>query len=96
MKEGINPIVYRVKGNFGKIYEVRSRLFFYTFKPQFRVIISDVDGTITKSDIFGHILPRFNIHYSHSGIAELYTHLYQKGYILVYLTSRNIGQAKNT
>lgn len=33
LKEGINPIVYRVRGNFGKIYEIKSRLFFYTFKP---------------------------------------------------------------
>ena len=72
LKQGINPIVYRVKGNFGKTFEIKSRLFFYKFKPQFRVIISDVDGTITKSDVFGHILPRFNIHYSHNGIAELY------------------------
>ena len=96
LNEGINSLIYIVKGNFGKEYRFNSRIFFYKFKPHNRIIVSDVDGTITKSDVFGHVLPRINIDWAHEGIAEFYTNLKKRGYIIVYLTSRNIGQAKNT
>lgn len=96
LNEGINTLIYIVKGNFGKENIFESRIFFYKFKPHNRIIVSDVDGTITKSDVFGHVLPRINVDWGHEGIAELYTNLKKRGYIIVYLTSRNIGQAKNT
>ena len=30
----------------------------YLWECYEKIIISDVDGTVTKSDFFGHILPR--------------------------------------
>lgn len=61
-----------------------------------KIIISDVDGTITKSDMLGHVLPRFGKDWSHKGIAKLYTTIKKNGYEFLYLTSRPIGQADMT
>ena len=48
----------------GKIF-----LWDYTTK----IVISDVDGTVTKSDALGHILPRLGLHdWSQPSICKLY------------------------
>ena len=59
-------------------------------------MISDVDGTITKSDVLGHVLPRFGHDWSHPGICELFTRIAANGYQILYLTARAIGQADST
>ena len=61
-----------------------------------KIVISDVDGTITKSDLLGQVLPRIGIDWSHEGICKLYTSIKANGSELVYLTSRPIGYADNT
>ena len=62
-----------------------------------KIIISDVDGTVTKSDIFGHILPRIGFtDWAHQGIANLYTNINANGYKLLYLTARPIGLSSHT
>ena len=66
----------------------------YDFKQ--KMIISDVDGTITKSDMLGHILPRFGRDWTHTGIAKLYTAIKKNGYEIMYLTARPIGMADET
>lgn len=61
-----------------------------------KIIISDVDGTITKSDMLGHVLPLLKLDWSHKGIAKLYSAIESNGYQLLYLSSRPIGQADQT
>ncbi|ORZ30013.1 Lipin/Ned1/Smp2-domain-containing protein, partial [Catenaria anguillulae PL171] len=60
------------------------------------IVISDVDGTISKSDALGLILPTFGVTYAHEGVARLYSSIAANGYLFVYLTSRGIGQAQAT
>jgi phosphatidate phosphatase PAH1 len=67
-------------------------LWHYTSK----VIITDVDGTITKSDILGQVLPFFGKDWSHPGVCALFRNLYNNGYKIVYLTARAIGQSSMT
>lgn len=55
------------------------------------MIVSDIDGTITKSDLLGHLMPFISRDWSHEGIAKFFTELHHRGYIIVYLTARNIG-----
>lgn len=57
-----------------------------------KTIISDIDGTITKSDILGQILNN----YIHEGVVKLYAEIEKKGYKIIYLTARAIGQYKQT
>lgn len=73
---------------------ISGRIFLWEYSK--RIIISDVDGTITKSDMLGHVLPRLGKDWSHKGIAKLYTAIKKNNYEFLYLTSRPIGQADTT
>jgi phosphatidate phosphatase LPIN len=57
-----------------------------------KLIISDIDGTITRSDIAGQLLTN----YIHSGVTKLFAEAYKRGYQFVYLTARAIGQYNQT
>ena len=45
----------------------------YLLKSTARIIISDVDGTITKSDIMGQIAPLIGKDWAQGGVAKLFT-----------------------
>jgi phosphatidate phosphatase LPIN len=60
------------------------------------VVISDIDGTITKSDALGHILNMVGRDWTHVGVAKLYSDIVANGYNIFYLTSRSVGQADTT
>ncbi|KAI8056705.1 Lipin/Ned1/Smp2-domain-containing protein [Syncephalis plumigaleata] len=59
-------------------------------------ILSDIDGTITKSDALGHLFTMVGKDWTHPGVAKLYTDIVRNGYHIMYLTSRAIGQADST
>jgi len=61
-------------------------VFFYSSTD--KLVISDVDGTITQSDIKGHVLPKLGISAHHTGVVELFHKLDQRGYKIIYLTAR--------
>ena len=61
-----------------------------------RLVISDVDGTITRSDLLGHMLPRMGWDWSHLGIATLFSNISDNGYDMLFLSSRAIAQASAT
>jgi hypothetical protein len=63
------------------------------------VVVSDIDGTITKSDVIGYIdtvqLGKYD--YTHEGICRLYSHLHgQHKLRFMYLTSRPISMLTAT
>ncbi|KAA1473419.1 LNS2-domain-containing protein [Dentipellis sp. KUC8613] len=60
------------------------------------IVISDIDGTITKSDALGHVFTMIGRDWTHLGVAKLYTDICRNGYKIMYLTSRAIGQADST
>ncbi|KAJ4330773.1 lipin Ned1 [Didymella glomerata] len=60
------------------------------------IVISDIDGTITKSDALGHVLNMIGRDWTHKGVAKLYTDIVNNGYNIFYLTSRSVGQADTT
>lgn len=61
-----------------------------------KIVISDIDGTITKSDVLGHVLPKFGNDWSHDHVCELMNKISGNGYKMLYLTARAIGQAETT
>ncbi|KAG7251116.1 hypothetical protein CRUP_012035, partial [Coryphaenoides rupestris] len=61
-----------------------------------KIIISDIDGTITRSDTLGHILPTLGKDWTHQGIAQLYHKVSQNGYKFLYCSARAIGMADMT
>ena len=74
----------------------RLRAYIYVVPPGARVVVSDIDGTVTRSDMLGHVLPRVGVDWSHGGIARLFTDVAANGYSLLYLSSRSIAQASAT
>lgn len=66
------------------------------WKHDVPIVISDIDGTITKSDVLGHVLTTIGRDWTHQGVAKLYTEISSNGYNFLYLTSRSVGQADTT
>ncbi|GIL98474.1 hypothetical protein Vretimale_3799 [Volvox reticuliferus] len=89
LKHGQNTIMYKVGAS-----ELRAYVYFLPWRT--RIVISDIDGTITKSDVLGHLLPAMGLDWSHPGIAKLLTNIRQNNYLIMYLSSRSIGQANIT
>ncbi|KAL3933842.1 MAG: hypothetical protein SGPRY_000105 [Prymnesium sp.] len=67
-----------------------------------KLIISDVDGTITRSDLIGHLpavraAARFTqCKQFHPGVPELFSMCEKNGYWVLYLTARPAGLATHT
>lgn len=68
----------------------------YFWKSTTPIVISDIDGTITKSDALGHVLNMFGKDWTHPGVANLFQDISRNGYNIVYLTARSVGQADTT
>lgn len=51
-------------------------------------MISDIDGTITKSDVLGHVIPAIGGTWAHAGVAELYTRIKNNGLDLECVSSQ--------
>lgn len=94
LKEGKNEIVYTVNSHLQGEQSLKGNI--YLWKWNSKLIISDIDGTITKSDVLGHIYNILGKDYNHPGIAKFYSQLVSNGYKIIYLSSRAIGQANLT
>ena len=68
----------------------------YLWTSDSKIVISDIDGTITRSDVLGQLMPMLGKDWSHKGITELYTNVSHNGYKFVYLTARAICQSGTT
>ena len=89
LKPGPNPMTFNVG-------RARCPAFMYLWSTNSPIMISDVDGTITKSDALGHLLNMVGRDWTHVGVAKLYTEIVANGYNILYLTSRSVGQADTT
>lgn len=68
----------------------------YKWKETDKVVISDIDGTITKSDLMGYIFPTIGKDWTQEGVTKLYKRVNDNGYKFMYLSSRAIGQSSMT
>lgn len=68
----------------------------YLWKSTTPIVISDIDGTITKSDALGHVLNMLGKDWTHPGVANLFQDISRNGYNILYLTARSVGQADTT
>jgi phosphatidate phosphatase LPIN len=89
LKPGANPMSFTVNKAICQAY-------MYLWRHDVPIVISDIDGTITKSDALGHVLTMIGRDWTHIGVAKLYTDIVNNGYNIMYLTSRSIGQADMT
>ena len=89
LRPGPNIITFTVKSRLQGEQKVSGKIFLWDYRT--KVVISDVDGTITRSDVMGHVMPRFGNDWSHAGICNLFQKIEQNGYEVLYLTARAIG-----
>ncbi|KAG2618764.1 hypothetical protein PVAP13_3NG079774 [Panicum virgatum] len=91
LKEGQNMVTFsfctRVLGK----QQVDAHI--YLWKWNAKIVISDVDGTITRSDVLGQVMPLVGRDWSHSGVARLFSAIKENGYQLLFLSARAIVQA---
>lgn len=94
LKKGVNTISFSVQSAYQGKAACVAKVFYWDYDIQ--VVISDIDGTITKSDAMGHLMTMIGKDWTHAGVAQLYTDISNNGYQFLYLTSRAIGQADYT
>ncbi|XP_047669578.1 zgc:123305 isoform X5 [Tachysurus fulvidraco] len=94
LKEGANNIVFSVTTQYQGTCRCEAAIYLWNWDD--KVIISDIDGTITKSDALGHILPQLGKDWTHQGIAKLYNKIHENGYKFLYCSARAIGMANIT
>uniref|UniRef100_A0A4W4HJW2 phosphatidate phosphatase n=1 Tax=Electrophorus electricus TaxID=8005 RepID=A0A4W4HJW2_ELEEL len=94
LREGANAIVFSVTTQYQGTCRCEAAIYLWNWND--KVIISDIDGTITKSDALGHILPQLGKDWTHQGIAKLYHRIHQNGYKFLYCSARAIGMADIT
>jgi len=94
LQPGRNSITFSVTTRYQGTSMCEANIFLWKWND--KVVISDIDGTITKSDVLGQLLPVIGKDWSQAGIAHLYNMIYRNGYKFVYLSARAIGQARIT
>uniref|UniRef100_A0A7N9AJZ8 phosphatidate phosphatase n=1 Tax=Mastacembelus armatus TaxID=205130 RepID=A0A7N9AJZ8_9TELE len=94
LREGANKVVFSVTTQYQGTCRCEATIYLWNWDD--RIIISDIDGTITKSDALGHILPQLGKDWTHKGIAKLYHKIHENGYKFLYCSARAIGMAAIT
>lgn len=87
--KGKNSLQYSV----GKSTVVANLFLWDAYPP---IVISDIDGTITKSDAMGHVMTMLGRDWTHEGVAQLFKEIKENGYNIMYLTARSVGLADST
>uniref|UniRef100_A0A3B3ZGL0 phosphatidate phosphatase n=1 Tax=Periophthalmus magnuspinnatus TaxID=409849 RepID=A0A3B3ZGL0_9GOBI len=94
LKEGPNEVTFSITTQYQGTCRCEGTIYLWNWDD--KVIISDIDGTITKSDVFGQILPQLGKDWTHQGIAKLYHSVAENGYKFLYCSARAIGMADMT
>ncbi|GKC60689.1 phosphatidate phosphatase PAH1-like protein [Tanacetum coccineum] len=91
LKEGQNMVSFIFSTRVLGVQKVDAHI--YLWKWNARIVISDVDGTITKSDVLGQFMPLVGKDWTQSGVAHLFSAIKENGYQLLFLSARAIVQA---
>ncbi|RWR76858.1 phosphatidate phosphatase PAH1-like protein isoform X1 [Cinnamomum micranthum f. kanehirae] len=91
LKDGQNLIAFSFSTRVLGKQQVDAHI--YLWKWNAKIVISDVDGTITKSDVLGQFMPLVGKDWTQSGVARLFSAIKENGYQLLFLSARAIVQA---
>ncbi|BHF60769.1 Lipin-3 [Sparganum proliferum] len=94
LNEGLNEATFTVTSKYQGT--VCCQCLIYLWKSTDKIVISDIDGTITRSDILGHLMPLVGLEWIHNGVTQLYREISQNGFHIMYVSARAIGQANAT
>nr|GMD89005.1 phosphatidate phosphatase PAH2-like isoform X1 [Ipomoea batatas] len=91
LKEGKNVVIFTFSTPMLGKQQVDAQI--YLWKWDTRIVISDVDGTITRSDVLGQFMPLVGVDWSQTGVAHLFSAIKENGFQLLFLSARSISQA---
>lgn len=94
LRPGKNVVAFSFASSLWGKQTVRAHLYLWSW--QAKIVVSDVDGTITKSDVIGHLAPMVGKDWNHAGIASLYNRIRDNGFELMFLSSRAVSQSAGT
>ncbi|XP_069809076.1 phosphatidate phosphatase LPIN3-like isoform X2 [Dendropsophus ebraccatus] len=94
LRKGANEVVFSICTKFQGTCRTRAQI--YLWESTDRIIVSDIDGTVTRSDALGHILPQLGKDWTQPGIVQLYRAIYMNDYKFVYCSARSVGLAEIT
>lgn len=89
LKRGANKLIFVVDDKY-----LECNIFYWD--NNIKIVVTDIDGTITKSDVLGHIFTVFGKDWAHPGVTSLFSNIKANGYEIIYLTSRSIGISTRT
>jgi phosphatidate phosphatase LPIN len=72
---------------------VEARIFFW--RHPLKLVFSDIDGTVTKSDVMGHVMTILKKDWTHDSIAILFNKFVAKGCKIIYITARPFSQVRH-
>nr|ATI22164.1 lipin 2 [Brachionus koreanus] len=94
LRPGLNEIKYSVTTALQGTTKINSYIFLWNYDD--KIIVSDIDGTITKSDVWGQVLPLLGKDWTQTGVADLFSTIEKNEYKFIYLSARAIGQSTTT
>lgn len=94
LKPGKNTITFKCHSTLTGTKKLSCSIFLWNYND--KIVISDVDGTITKSDVMGHIMPILGKDWTHDGVSRLFNLIAKNGYKIIYLTARALCQVNMT
>ncbi|XP_053814776.1 phosphatidate phosphatase LPIN3 isoform X2 [Vidua chalybeata] len=94
LQDGPNEVAFSVTTQYQGTCRCEATIYLWNWNE--KVVISDIDGTITKSDALGHILPQLGKDWTHRGIVKLFHKIHLNGYKFLYCSARAIGMAHIT
>ena len=91
LQPGLNKARY-VCQELGQVIEFN----IFLYSEDEKIVLTDIDGTITESDIKGHVSAFLGWSCHHLGVVQLFHGLASRGYRVVYLTARSMAQEEDT
>lgn len=96
LKPGRNSIRYEMihACNNDRRYTVKADIHLWNISD--KVVVVDIDGTVTKTDVAGFGAEKLGYEYIHAGVCEAVSVIARNGYRILFLTSRAITLAHST
>ena len=63
----------------------------FLWAEEAELVLTDIDGTITESDVRGHVAAFLGLASYHAGVVELFHKIGANGYKFIYLTARSLS-----
>jgi phosphatidate phosphatase PAH1 len=92
LKPGLNIVHYCVRSTKENI--LCGKIYLWDYRS--KIVISDIDGTVSKSDFLGHIGYLIGKNWGQDGVVGVYNKIRKKGYQILYLSARSIDQVDYT